>query len=236
MEDNEPDIGEGFGKSRPHLNKGVRTFLAGLASVIPILGTILLLVFVYNQLLQLGNAITDKFFDFLNFLRGDAGQTSPWSLKFFGADLISFLVPVLLLFLVGFAVTNKPGRRLIQLMNRWMVRVPLLGFIYSVLMQFVDSVRNLGGEKKFKGVAYIEYPSDGCRLIGFITGNFYDQQKAVGITSVFIPTSPNPMTGFVVMVEDDKVHPSDMTLEEASKMILSAGLVAPASFQEDFKK
>ena len=101
---------------------------------------------------------------------------------------------------------------------------------YSTIKQFVDAVRNLGGPQKFKGVAYVEYPSPGCRLIGFITGNFVDPQTGRGTTSIFIPTSPNPMTGFVVLMDDEKVFASDMTLEEAGKMILSAGLVAPESF------
>ena len=114
-----------------------------------------------------------------------------------------------------------------------MQRVPYLGFIYSTLKQFVDAVKNLGGDRKFKSVAYIEYPSPGCRLLGFVTGNYHDAQTGTDVTTVFIPTSPNPMTGFTVIVDDDKVQDSSMTLEEASKMILSAGLVPPASFQDD---
>jgi uncharacterized membrane protein len=94
----------------------------------------------------------------------------------------------------------------------------------------VDALRNLGGPRKFKGVAYVEYPSPGCRLLGFVTGNFHDPQTGKDVTSIFLPTSPNPMTGFIVVVDDDKLIDCDMTLEEASKMILSAGLVSPASF------
>jgi len=235
MESGPSEIGKGLGGKSPQLRKGVRTFFAGLASIIPIVGTLWLLTLIYKILLKTGDVITDKLFGFLNTLRGKEGVESPWSFEFFGADLARFLVPLLLLFGVGFAVTNTPGHRFVSLVNRWMVRIPLFGFIYSALSQFVDALRNMGGEKKFKGVAYIEYPSDGCRLIGFITGNFYDHQNGKGVTTVFIPTSPNPMTGFVVMVDDDKVHSSEMTLEEASKMILSAGLVAPASFEQDFK-
>jgi uncharacterized membrane protein len=118
-------------------------------------------------------------------------------------------------------------------MNGAMQRIPYLGFIYSALKQFVDAVKNLGGDRKFKSVAYVEYPSPGCRMIGFVTGNYHDSQAGKDVTTVFIPTSPNPMTGFIIVIEDDKVQNSDMTLEEASKMILSAGLVAPASYQAE---
>ena len=102
--------------------------------------------------------------------------------------------------------------------------------IYAALKQFVDALRNLGGPRKFKGVAYVEYPSPGCRLLGFVTGNFHDPQTGKDVTSIFVPTSPNPMTGFIIIADDDKVFDSEMTLEEASKMILSAGLVSPESF------
>ena len=70
-------------------------------------------------------------------------------------------------------------------------------------------------------------------MLGFVTGNYHDAQTGKDVTTVFIPTSPNPMTGFVIIIDDERVHDSDMTLEEASKMILSAGLVAPASYQSD---
>jgi uncharacterized membrane protein len=111
-----------------------------------------------------------------------------------------------------------------------MQRVPYLGYIYSALKQFVDALRDLGGERKFKGVAYVEYPSPGCRLLGLITGNYHDPQTGKDVTTVLIPTSPSPLTGFVIIIDDDKVVKSDMSLEEATKMIVSAGLVAPSSF------
>ena len=82
-------------------------------------------------------------------------------------------------------------------------------------------------------VCACEYPSPGCRLLGFVTGNYHDTQSGEDVTTVFIPTSPNPMTGFTLIVEDVKVEDSAMSLEEASKMILSAGLVAPESFRKE---
>ena len=207
--------------------------LAGLAAVVPVVGTIWLLTLIYKLLLKVGDEITGKVFQFLNSLRGEEGLLNPWAMNFPGADFVRFLLPVLLLLLVGFALANRPGERILSWFNSMVQRVPILGVIYSTLAQFVDALKGLGGEKKFQGVAYVEYPSPGSRLIGFITGNYYDVQTGRGVTSIFIPTSPNPMTGFVVVVDDDKVFKSAMSLDEASKMILSAGLVAPASFGQD---
>ena len=168
----------------------------------------------------------------LNFMSPGKDLTSE-CFAFYGSNFVRFLIPVVLLFLIGFAVANRPGRKVLHWMNQAMERIPYLGFIYSALKQFVDALRNLGGDRKFKSVAYVEYPSPGCRMLGFVTGNYHDAQTGKDVTTVFIPTSPNPMTGFVIIIDDERVHDSDMTLEEASKMILSAGLVAPASYQSD---
>jgi len=234
MSDN--SIGKPSETKHPRVRKVLKPFLAGMATVIPILGTGWLVVLVFKLLHSMGRAFIEHVLKVLNQLRGATGDEA-WSLEGFpGDDLLWLLIPLALLFLAGAAVTNKPGRRFVVWVDRLMTRLPLLGFIYSTLKQFVEAVRNLGGEQKFKGVAYVEYPSPGCRLIGFITGNYFDKQTERDVTTVFIPTSPNPMTGFVVVIDDEKVFDSDMTLEEAGKMVLSAGLVAPESFLSSFEK
>ena len=216
----------------PKVRKALKPFLAGMATAIPILATGWIVVLVFRLLHKIGLAIINGILKGLNTLRRvEEGHKDAWNIDGFpGDDFLWLLIPLALLFIVGLAVTNRPGKKVIGWIDGFMIRVPLFGFVYATIKQFVDAVRNLGGPQQFKGVAYVEYPSPGCRLIGFITGNFEDPQTAKGTTSIFIPTSPNPMTGFVVLMDDDKVFKSDMTLEEAGKMILSAGLVGPASY------
>ncbi|MGE9268501.1 MAG: DUF502 domain-containing protein [Verrucomicrobiales bacterium] len=223
----------------PRLRRLRNVFLAGLAAVIPLIGTGWLLILVFKALHTVGVAIINGVLTALNALRRGAQGESVWEvddawsladLHFPGDDFLWLLIPLALLFLMGLAVTNRPGRKLLNWLDGAMTRVPLMGFFYSALKQFVDAVQNLGGARKFKGVAYVEYPSPGCRLIGFVTGNYYDPQTQRDVTTVFIPTAPNPMTGFVVIMDDDKVYNSEMSLEEAGKMIISAGLVAPGNF------
>ena len=228
MNDNEA-IRELTLSKHPRVRKVMGLLLAGLAAVIPTLGTIWLLVIIYKVLMRVGDVMLGLMLKSLNLLRAGDDLTSA-DFAFYGSNFIRFLMPVVLLLLIGCSVASKPGHRLLHWMNQAMQRVPYLGYIYSALKQFVDAVRGLGGERKFKSVAYIEYPSPGCRMLSFITGNYHDPQTGKDVTTVFIPTSPNPMTGFVIIVDDDKVEDSDMSLEEATKMVLSAGLVAPASF------
>ena len=209
--------------------KLVSFLLTGFAAVIPIVGTVWLLLVVCQVLMRVGNELIDTVLKAVNLFRSDSDLTVD-SFAFYGANFVRFLVPVFLLLLIGFAVASLPGKKLLKWMDAAMQKLPLFGFIYAALKQFVDALKNLGGEKKFKSVAYVEYPSPGCRMIGFVTGNYHDAQIGKDVTTVFIPTSPNPMTGFAIIIEDDNVQNSDMSLEEASKLILSAGLVAPASY------
>ena len=228
-------IGEASSVESLKMNKLTKFLLTGLAAVIPIVGTLWLLIVIYKVLMRVGDEMIKALLKCLNLLRSGTDLTTE-NFAFYGSDLVRFLIPVFLLFIVGFAVANRPGRKLISWMDLAMQRIPYLGFIYATLKQFVDALKNLGGERKFKSVAYIEYPSPGCRLLGFVTGNYFDAQVDKHVTTVFIPTSPNPMTGFAIIIEDDKVQHSDMSLEEASKMILSAGLVPPRSYVDENSK
>jgi uncharacterized membrane protein len=228
----DPPIGEPVPSKHPRIRKVMGMLLTGFAAVIPIVGTIWLMVVIYKVLMRVGDEMIKFSLKMLNLLRSGEDLVTE-DFAFYGSNFVRFLIPVMLLLLIGFGVANRPGRKFLHWLDYAMQHVPYLGFIYSALKQFVDAVKNLGGESKFKSVAYIEYPSPGCRLLGFVTGNYYDAQIGKNVTTVFIPTSPNPMTGFTIIIDDDKVEDSSMSLEEASKMILSAGLVAPPSFQED---
>jgi len=228
----EEPIGQPRPIKHPVIRRALSIFLAGLATVIPVVGTVWLIYLIFKVLLVVGEKIIEWILRMLNFLRGAEGKQDAWTFTFPGDEFAWFFIPVTLLFLMGFAVMNRPGRAMVNWVDGAITRIPVMGFIYATLKQFVDALRNLGGPRKFKGVAYVEYPSPGCRLLGFITGNYHDPDTGKNVTSVFLPTSPNPMTGFIVVVDDDKLIECHMTLEEASKMILSAGLVSPASFGE----
>lgn len=225
-------IGEMGPSKHPVMRRVMGLLLTGLAAVVPVVGTVWLLMLIYKILLEVGDLMIRLLLKGLNLMRSGEDLTSE-HFAFYGSNFVRFLIPVILLFLIGFAVANRPGRKVLHWLNQAMERIPYLGFIYSALKQFVDALRNLGGDRKFKSVAYVEYPSPGCRMLGFVTGNYHDAQTGKDVTTVFMPTSPNPMTGFVIIIDDERVHDSQMSLEEASKMILSAGLVAPASFNSD---
>ncbi|MCB1234467.1 MAG: DUF502 domain-containing protein [Verrucomicrobiae bacterium] len=203
-------------------------FFTGFAVAIPLIVTIWLLVLSYRFILFAGRPVIDGGGHLLNALLGRSAEEGnlivppPWFLNLFG-----ILVPVLIFIGLGVMATNVLGARVISLVDRLLLKFPVISSIYAGLKQVMDSFKNFGGNRNFQRVAYIEYPAPGCRLLGFVTGEFFDRQLRADMTSVFIPTSPNPMTGFVVVVESEKLTDSSLTIEEATKIILSAGLVGP---------
>lgn len=140
---------------------------------------------------------------------------------------LGFIVSILLLFALGLLATNVLGQRVLEGVEKLLLRVPVVATIYAGVKQVIDSFKAFNNAANFKRVVYIEYPSPGCKLIGFVTGQFYDAALQREMTAVAIPTAPNPMTGLVVIVESDKLIESALTIEEATKLIVSAGLVAP---------
>jgi uncharacterized membrane protein len=106
------------------------------------------------------------------------------------------------------------------------MRVPLVAPLYGAIKQMLDSFRMMkSGEAK--RVVYLEYPSEGSLLIGFVTGHYFEPRQQRNYTLVFLPMAPNPLAGFVVAVPDEKIMECSLTFEEASKLIVSGGLVVP---------
>ncbi len=146
---------------------------------------------------------------------------------------VSFVVTLIMLVLLGVMATNVFGKRIIDTFERFLERLPVVATIYNGVKQVIDSIRNFNRGMNFKRVVYVEYPSPGCRLIGFVTGQYHESSEGKNVTAVFIPTAPNPMTGFVVVIDNDRICDSGLGLDEASKLILSAGLIGPKSDREE---
>jgi uncharacterized membrane protein len=160
------------------------------------------------------------------FIDGVSGQ---YLRTLFGRQIpaLGFFVTLLMLLLLGFMATNVLGQRILDWAERQLLRVPLVATIYTGVKQVIDSFKSFNNMANFKRVVYVEYPSPGCKLIGFVTGQYYDHRLQQEMVSVVIPTAPNPMTGLVIIVEASHVIESELNLEEAMKLIVSAGLVSP---------
>lgn len=191
-----------------------RFFLTGLIVTLPAVVTLYILWTTFNFLDRLaGNTI--------NTLLGR---------QFPGLGLAVMLLVVIG---AGFLATNIIGRYLINLWDEVMCRIPLVNSIYRTLKQMVESFWH-DDKKTFKKLVMIEYPRRGIYSLGFLTGKSaaeINMRAAGDMVNVFIPTTPNPTSGFLLLVPVEDVIVLDMSVEDGVKYIISAGMVGPAGRQ-----
>lgn len=141
---------------------------------------------------------------------------------------LGLLLLTAMLILIGWAATRALGVRVLTWWNLLLEQFPLTRRIYSASNRIVSTIFG-GGRRVFRDVVLVEYPSDGRWSIGFLTGHeaetdWVGRDDAV---AVFVPTSPNPTTGWVVIVPRHRVISAPMTMDEAFTYLLSAGTVSP---------
>ncbi|WP_456473897.1 DUF502 domain-containing protein [Candidatus Pyrohabitans sp.] len=184
------------------------TFLAGLIVFIPLVATIYVLWFG---------------FDFLDSL------LRPLLKRILGMYLPGFgvIATLLLIFALGALARLTLGKRLVAALESALMRIPLIKTVYATV-KHASKVLIDNRTKGFKGVVLVEYPRRGSYVIGFTTGANVEevQQKTKeNVINVFVPTAPNPTSGFVIMVPEEEVIPLEMSVEEGLKLIVSGGFV-----------
>ena len=144
----------------------------------------------------------------------------------------SGIVLVLLVILVtGVMVSNILGRKLVSLWERVLNKIPGFRNIYNVLKKVSDTVFNTSTES-FRKAFLIQYPSKGIWVIAFQSGDYKGEAESIigeEMINLFVPTTPNPTSGFFVMMPKKDVFELNMTVEEAFKIVISAGVVIPSS-------
>jgi uncharacterized membrane protein len=142
---------------------------------------------------------------------------------------VGVVLSLLLLFVTGVVVKNLFGGRMVAGIESLVRRIPVIGPVYSGAKTFSETVLTDQG-KSFKQVVIVEFPRKGVYSLGFITSHDLEEAQAKTaqeVTCVFVPTTPNPTTGFLVLLPKDEVIHMDMSVDEAFKMLLTLGVVVP---------
>ena len=198
-------------------------FFTGLAIVLPGVISIAVVVWLFGTVAN----ITDTLLIFL---------PRAWTHKTGGAgpmhwywSLCALALAVLLVGLVGSLARYYFGKKLIELVDLALLRVPLLNKIYSTLKQ-VNAAFSPSSKSSFKQVVLVEFPRAGQYSVGFLTGEDHKEvQKKTKehVFSVFVPTTPNPTSGFLVLVPENEITKLDMSVADGIKFIISLGAIAP---------
>lgn len=141
---------------------------------------------------------------------------------------IGLVMAVVALWMLGLLASNFIGTSILRFGERILARVPLVSNIYNALKQIVTTVA-LQKDRAFKDVCLIEYPRPGLWAIGFVTSSLKGaplEHLSADHVCVFVPTTPNPTSGFLLFAKRSEIKILDMTPEEGAKMIISGGMVA----------
>ena len=141
------------------------------------------------------------------------------------------ILVLLILFITGLLVTNILGRRLVTLWEKLLNKIPGFRNIYKVLKKVSDTVLNSSTES-FRKAFLIQYPNNGIWVIAFQSGDYRGEAESIigeETINLFIPTTPNPTSGFFVLIPKKDAFELDISVEDAFKLVISAGVVTPDS-------
>ena len=203
-----------------------KSFIAGLLVILPVWLTILIIWYVFKWISSLSMPILSPF---LNIFTSD----SQWIDIL--AKIASFFLTLIIIFFVGFFTNIWFGKKLYNFFENVLTKIPLIGSIYSALKKlFSFFATSEDTTNNFQKVIFVPFPTKDSYCVAFSTGEkIINGQKYI---SSFMPSTPNPTTGFLMLVKAEDVIESEYTIEEAIQFIISAGIVQPNLKQENGQK
>jgi uncharacterized membrane protein len=162
--------------------------------------------------------------------------SQPILIFFFGAPIRGFgiVVTLVAIYIVGGVVQNRLLSRFLAVGGRIVNRIPLAGTLYSALRQTTDAFSMSNGDERFSRVVMVEYPRREMWTVALVTREIKGGAK--NRLCLYVPTTPNPTSGFALIVDADQVKETNMSVEEAVKFIISVGMVAPPNVQDSLSR
>ena len=189
-----------------------RYFLTGLLVITPIWGTVLVLKTLFVTVDSiLGNVLAELV------------------VPEYYVPGLGILTLLLLIFLAGILATNLIGKKMVKRWEEFLDRVPIVRSIYATLKSVTD-ILSFKQREKYDKVVMIQFPKNGHYCLAFVTGETRDEVQEISpepLVHVFVPTSPNPTSGYFLLVPEKEVMTVDLSVEEAMKLIVSGGLYSP---------
>ena len=201
---------------KPHFLRN--TMITGFLILIPLFVTYILIAFLFNLLGNAGTPVLRSILSFLNL--DDLRWLTPL------VPFINLLIALMLIFFIGLFGTNIVGRRILATLNQVVMRLPLVSSVYGAVKQMVETLH--GPNRSFQQVVLLEYPKKGVWMMGLVATrrpDTFNLTSSDTVLSVFVPTTPNPTSGFLVLVPEEEVIETDYNVEEAFKFIVSSGIV-----------
>jgi uncharacterized membrane protein len=203
-----------------------RNVLAGLLTIVPLWITVWVMLFVLDQIIRAGRPLV---LTLARALRPHSEDLADLLVRGWFQSLLAVAIVVVLLFTIGAATNAVLGRRLLRFVDRLMKRVPLAKTIYGATRTLIDSVQ--GGPQGAQRVVLIEFPTPEMRAVGFVTATFRASDTDEELAAVYVPTTPNPTSGYVEIVPTKRLVWLDWTASEAMSFIVSGGAMTPSGIR-----
>jgi len=200
------------------LRKLKNNFISGLIFIIPLVISILFIRFLY---IKLDNLILEPWIKHLI-------KILPYPYFIPIVKILIFIFLILVISLLGFITKNIFARKILLSLENFLFRLPLFGKIYKGTKEISDALL-LEKKGAFRKVVLVEFPKPGSYALGFITSEVREDIKKnvkEEVVSVFLPTTPNPTSGFTLFIPVDKLIPLDISVEEGIKLVISFGIVS----------
>lgn len=205
--------------------------VTGVIVAVPVVLSLWVAWYLYSHLTDWGIKLANS----LNFM---AGLPDIWRTQII--RILALIVVLAAMFFLGVLTRITLGRKLIAKAQSLLLKVPLVNFIYSTCKQIGDTIMSSKKGSMFRQVVLFEYPRKGCYAIGFMTNENTQENSEVAqrlgkgdLISVFMPTTPNPTSGFLMFIPREECILLDMSVADAMRLIVSCGAILPGSEGQD---
>ena len=195
-----------------------RKLVAGLLVVFPIFFTFFVIKFLFTMIGGILSPVVIKAVGFFGF--------SPnGKIDEFVITSVAFVLTFVALYFIGVIATNFLGKFIIGFFEAILNNVPIIKNVYTSSKKLIEII-SLPTRQSFKRVVIVEYPRAGMKAFAFVTGGI-NAGEGTELTSIFIPTTPNPTSGFLIYLPEDDITETDLNVEEGMKLIVSGGILVP---------
>lgn len=201
-----------------------RHFLSGIVTIIPLWITWLLFDFIFGQLSMFGKPLVRTF---ARDIAGEAPQLAQLLLQPWFNELLAVIVVVLAIYLIGLIATRVIGRKVLNAVESLVTRLPLVETVYGSIKKLVSALQTK--PENVERVVLINFPHTEMKAVGLVTRTFTDADTGKPLAAVYVPTTPNPTSGYLEIVPVDQLVSTDWNMDEAMNFVISGGAIAPDS-------
>jgi uncharacterized membrane protein len=201
-----------------------RYLISGVITLIPLWVTWLVFKYIFNQLSKLGTPWVKML---SHSMRSEYPSAAQWLLEPWFQNTLAVFLMLTGLYLVGWLANRMVGRRILYLFESTVQRLPGIQNVYGLVKKLISALEDK--PEHVQQVVLIEFPSSEMKTVGFVTRTMKDTHTGQALAAVYVPTTPNPTSGYLEIVPVEKLVSTDWSIDEAMSFIISGGAVAPES-------